>query len=85
MSVNVGITSKPGNASSTKVITPAIFPVLPAYNLVINQAETGAQMTSENSPIPGIKNDTKPSASNNKPSKSFWYFFINIFYLRIKQ
>ena len=54
MRVNVGITSTNGRASSTKEITAAILPVFPLYSFVINQAEIGAQIASENSPIPGI-------------------------------
>lgn len=74
--VNVGTTSDIGNNSSTKVIIPAILPGFPEYSFVINQAEIGAQIISENSPNPGIKNETKPKASNNRLSKSIWYFFI---------
>ncbi len=35
MSVNVGIISNPGKASSITETTPAIFPGLPLYSLVI--------------------------------------------------
>lgn len=55
--VNVGIISKPGEISSIKATTPAIFPVFPLFIFYTNQAETGAQIISENSPISGIIKD----------------------------
>jgi len=65
VSVNVGIKSKPGNISSIKEIAPAVLPVLPLYIFISNQAETGAQIISVNSPKPGIIYDIYPIASNN--------------------
>lgn len=76
MSVNVGMTSKPGNASSTKFTTAAIFPGFPLYSLVIIHADSGAQIMSTNSPIPGKIKDIIPIASNKMLNASFLYLFI---------
>ena len=82
MIVKVGTMSKPGSISSIKVITPAARPILPLYNLVISQPATGAQITSENSPIPGITKESIPIPSKSNPKNRFlnlWSFNVDIF------
>ena len=68
MIVKEGIASVNGMISSIKENIPPILPILPLYSLVIWYAETGAQTTSENSPIKGIVNDNIPIASKRIPS-----------------
>ena len=57
-------------------------PILPLYNLVISQPATGAQITSENSPIPGITKESIPIPSKSNPKNRFlnlWSFNVDIF------
>ena len=80
MSVKVGITSKPGRISSTKVIKPPIFPSVPLYILYTRKEAKGAQIISVNSPTPGIAKESIPIASKITPKMSNVYLlfvFIN--------
>ena len=80
MSVKVGITSRPGSASSTKVTSPPILPSVPLYILYIIKEANGAQITSLNSPIPGITNDNIPTRSKKTPAinKVYLFFISNL-------
>ena len=53
--VNDGIISVNGKASSKKFSTAPIAPNLPPKDLINMKAESGAQITSENSPTKGIE------------------------------
>ena len=52
--VNVGMKSAKGKASSTKFKTAPVAPNLPPKDFIKINAESGAQITSLNSPMPGI-------------------------------
>ncbi len=52
-----------GNASSTKFNTAPILPNLPPKLLIKRKAESGAHITSENSPTTGIVKLTQPIIS----------------------
>jgi len=76
--VKVGITSNPGIISSTKDTTPAAFPILPLYSLIINQAEIGAQITSEKSPRKGTAKESIPIPSKRRLKKRFFIFLLDL-------
>ena len=61
--VNVGIKSAKGNASSTKFKTAPVAPNLPPKDFKKINAESGAQTTSLNSPIPGMAKLRQPIRS----------------------
>ncbi|MEQ1554421.1 MAG: hypothetical protein ABL929_09600 [Ferruginibacter sp.] len=58
-----GITSTNGKISSTKFKTAPICPSLPPKIFKKINAESGAHIISENSPIPGMLKLTKPTRS----------------------
>jgi hypothetical protein len=69
-----------GNSSSKKVTIPPILPILPLYMVVIRYPAMGAQTTSENSPISGTVNESKPIASKTIPKIRFRVFFPTRFF-----
>ena len=61
--VNVGIKSAKGIASSTKFNTAPVAPNLPPNDFIKINAERGAQITSLNSPMPGMAKLKQPIKS----------------------
>ena len=61
--VNEGITSVKGNASSRKLSTDPIAPNLPPNDFINIKADSGAHITSENSPTNGIEKLAYPIRS----------------------
>lgn len=61
--VNVGIKSVKGKASSTKFKTAPVVPNLPPKDFKNIKAESGAQITSPNSPTPGMAKLMQPIRS----------------------
>ena len=61
--VNVGMKSAKGKASSTKFKTAPVAPNLPPKDFKNIKAEIGAQITSLNSPMPGMAKLKQPIRS----------------------
>ena len=61
--VNVGMKSAKGKASSTKFKTAPVAPNLPPKDFIKINAESGAQITSLNSPMPGMAKLIQPIKS----------------------
>ena len=61
--VNVGMKSAKGKASSTKFKTAPVAPNLPPNDFKNIKAESGAQTTSLNSPMPGMTKLIQPIRS----------------------
>ena len=61
--VNVGMKSVNGKASSAKFKTAPVAPNLPPKDFKNIKAEMGAQITSLNSPMPGIAKLKQPIRS----------------------
>lgn len=74
--VKLGIKSENGKISSRKVNPPATFPKVPLYIQVIKKPARGAQITSENSPIPGIVNESIPIQSKKIPKINFLFLLF---------
>ena len=61
--VNVGMKSAKGKASSTKIKTAPVVPNLPPNDFKNIKADSGAQTTSLNSPMPGMAKLKQPIRS----------------------